>query len=107
MYGVDEQLLNYSRQHKPRLLQLLRSIGLDVEFHRSGGDFLYYLDEHQCEVEVLDLLVQGSTNEEIASQLMISKHTVARHRENIMRKLNLHNRSELVKYAIRKGLIEP
>ena len=32
---------------------------------------------------------------------------VARHRENIMRKLNLHNRSELVKYAIRKGIITP
>ena len=59
------------------------------------------------EEEVLDLLVQGFTNEEIASQLVISKHTVARHRENIMRKLNMHNRSELVKYAIRKGLIEP
>jgi len=59
------------------------------------------------EEEVLDLLVQGLTNEEIANQLVISKHTVARHRENIMRKLNLHNRSELVKYAIRKGLIEP
>jgi two-component system response regulator NreC len=59
------------------------------------------------EGEVLDLLVQGWTNEEIANKLVISKHTVARHRENIMRKLNLHNRSELVKYAIRKGLIEP
>jgi two-component system response regulator NreC len=59
------------------------------------------------EAEVLDLLVQGWTNEEIANQLVISKHTVARHRENIMRKLNLHNRSELVKYAIRIGLIEP
>jgi DNA-binding NarL/FixJ family response regulator len=59
------------------------------------------------EEEVLDLLVQGWTNEEIAKELVISKHTVARHRENIMRKLNLHNRSELVKYAIRKGLIEP
>lgn len=59
------------------------------------------------EAEVLDLLAQGLTNEEIADQLFISKHTVARHRESIMRKLNLHNRSELVKYAIRIGLIEP
>ena len=59
------------------------------------------------EEEVLDLLVKGLTNDEIATSLMISRHTVARHRENIMRKLNLHNRSELVKYAIRKGLIEP
>lgn len=57
------------------------------------------------EVEVLEMLAQGNSNEEIAEALSISKHTVARHRENLMRKLNLHSRSELVKYAIRKGLI--
>jgi two-component system response regulator NreC len=59
------------------------------------------------EIEVLELLAEGFSNEEIAEQLVISKHTVARHRENIMGKLNLHNRSELVKYAIRKGIITP
>lgn len=59
------------------------------------------------EKEVLELLAQGNSNEEIAEMLSISKHTVARHRENLMRKLELHNRSELVKYAIRKGLIKP
>ncbi|MEW5869796.1 MAG: response regulator transcription factor [Chloroflexota bacterium] len=59
------------------------------------------------ELEVLELLAEGNTNEEIADHLVISKHTVARHRENLMRKLELHSRSELVKYAIRKGLIEP
>jgi two-component system response regulator NreC len=59
------------------------------------------------EEQILGLVVEGCSNEEIASQFTISKHTVARHRENIMRKLNLHNRTELVKYAIRKGLIEP
>lgn len=59
------------------------------------------------EQEVLEKLAQGMTNEEIADELVISKHTVARHRENIMHKLNLHNRSELVKYAIRKGIIVP
>lgn len=59
----------------------------------------------QREKEVLELLVQGNSNDQIAEQLVISKHTVARHRENLMRKLELHSRSELVKYAIRKGLI--
>jgi len=61
----------------------------------------------QREEEVLELLAGGLSNEEIAERLFISRHTVARHRENIMRKLKLHNRSELVKYAIRKGLISP
>jgi two-component system response regulator NreC len=59
------------------------------------------------EHEVLALLAEGLSNEEIAQKLAISKHTVARHRENLMRKLELHSRSELVKYAIRKGLINP
>jgi len=59
------------------------------------------------EEEVLSLLAEGLSNEEIGEQLSISKHTVARHRENLMRKLELHSRSELVKYAIRKGIISP
>jgi two-component system response regulator NreC len=59
----------------------------------------------QREQEVLELLAEGLTNDEIADKLVISRHTVARHRENLMRKLDLHSRSELVKYAIRKGLI--
>jgi len=57
------------------------------------------------EQEVLELLAEGFSNEEISEKLMISKHTVARHRENLMRKLGLHTRSELVRYAIRKGII--
>jgi two-component system response regulator NreC len=64
-------------------------------------------DLTQREYEVLGLLAEGLSNDEIADQLTISRHTVARHRENLMRKLGLHNRGELVKYAIRKGLIEP
>jgi two-component system, NarL family, response regulator NreC len=59
------------------------------------------------EQEVLQHLADGASNDEIAEVLHISPKTVARHRENIMRKLNLHSRTELVKYAIRKGIIEP
>jgi len=58
------------------------------------------------EQEVLALLAEGEGNPEIADRLGISPKTVSRHRENIMRKLNLHSRSELVKYAIRKGIIQ-
>lgn len=59
------------------------------------------------ENEVLTLLAEGLTNNEIAALLSISPKTVSRHRENIMRKLNLSSRTELVKYAIRKGIIKP
>jgi two-component system response regulator NreC len=58
------------------------------------------------EQEVLTLIAQGLSNGEIAEQLVISAKTVDRHRENIMRKLNLHSRVDLVKYALRKGLID-
>ncbi|HEX5810319.1 MAG TPA: response regulator transcription factor [Anaerolineales bacterium] len=58
------------------------------------------------ENEVLTYLAEGASNEEIAASLVISPKTVARHRENIMRKLNLHSRSELVRYAIKKGIIK-
>jgi two-component system response regulator NreC len=57
-------------------------------------------------LEVLAYLAEGSSNVEIAEALTISPKTVARHRENIMDKLNLHSRTELVKYAIRKGIIQ-
>ncbi|MBU4225760.1 MAG: response regulator transcription factor [Chloroflexi bacterium] len=59
------------------------------------------------EQEVLRYLADGATNDEIAEVLVISPKTVARHRENIMRKLNLHSRVDLVRYAIRKGIIKP
>ena len=58
------------------------------------------------EREVLTRLAEGENNDEIAKVLVISSKTVERHRENIMRKLNLHSRSELVRYAIRKGIIK-
>jgi DNA-binding NarL/FixJ family response regulator len=54
----------------------------------------------------LQQLANGLSNDEIAAMLVISAKTVERHRENIMRKLNLHSRSELVRYAIRKGIIQ-
>jgi two-component system response regulator NreC len=56
--------------------------------------------------EVLTLIAGGLTNQDIADQLDISVRTVERHRENIMARLNLHSRTDLVKYALRKGLIQ-
>lgn len=58
------------------------------------------------EREVLTHLAEGASNDEIAAALVISPKTVERHRENIMKKLNLHSRSDLVRYAIRKGIIK-
>lgn len=59
------------------------------------------------EREVLGYLADGVSTRDIAEALSISPKTVSRHRENIMAKLNLHSRAELVKYAIRQGIIQP
>ncbi len=59
------------------------------------------------ELEVLKLVAEGLTNRQIALQLNISIKTVQTHRANLMDKLNLHDRTELVRYAIRRGLIQP
>jgi DNA-binding NarL/FixJ family response regulator len=58
------------------------------------------------ELEVLTLVAEGLTNRQIALQLNISIKTVQTHRANLMDKLNLHDRTELVRYAIRRGLIQ-
>jgi len=57
------------------------------------------------ERQVLELVAEGSTNVQIGEKLGISPKTVARHRERIMNKLNLHSSTALVKFAIRTGLI--
>ena len=57
------------------------------------------------ELEVLTLVAEGMTNRQIALKLNISIKTVQSHRANLMDKLDLHDRTELVRYAIRRGLI--
>lgn len=56
------------------------------------------------EKEVLQLLVEGHTTEEIADALHISGHTVGSHRQNLMRKLDIQTIPELTKFAVRQGL---
>lgn len=71
----------------------------------GGTEQVSYDGLTEREREVLTLIAEDHTNQDIANRLEISVKTVERHRENIMHKLNLHTRTELVKYAIRKGLI--
>jgi len=58
------------------------------------------------EVEILKLIVEGCTNRQVAEQLTISIRTVEGHRANILDKLGLHSRVELVRYAREHGMIE-
>lgn len=59
------------------------------------------------ELEVLTLVAEGRTNQEIADQLVLSIKTVQAHRANVMEKLGLHNITHLVRFAIHYGLIRP
>ena len=58
------------------------------------------------ERQVLEMIAQGNSNLEIGGRLALSHKTIARHRERIMKKLNMHSRTELVKFAIRTGLVQ-
>jgi DNA-binding NarL/FixJ family response regulator len=59
------------------------------------------------ELEVLKLIAEAYTSDQIAQELCISRRTVDRHRENMLAKLGMRDRVELTRYAIRRGLIEP
>ena len=78
--------------------EYLRRVGSGEE--RSSFDALT-----EREKEVLKLIGQGHTNQEIADILCLSINTVQTHRTHIMNKLNLHSRAELMKYAVRLGLL--
>ena len=90
--------------------QVLQPIALETVLH----DYLQRVhdpDSHGLadeltarEREVLKLIAEGNTNQDIAELLCLSRKTVETHRGNIMEKLNLHKVTDLVKYAIREGL---
>ena len=69
-------------------------------------------EKETCEIlttrerEILQLIAEGNSSKKIAELLFISPKTVETHRTHIMDKLNIHNRTGLVKYAIRKGIVD-
>jgi len=69
-------------------------------------------EEQTCEIlttrerEILQLIAEGHSSKKIAELLFISPKTVETHRTHIMDKLNIHNRTGLIKYAIRKGMVD-
>jgi DNA-binding NarL/FixJ family response regulator len=73
---------------------------------QSGEDRETYDGLTAREKEILTLIAQGETNQDIGRRLFISVKTVQTHRAHILEKLRLHDRTQLVRYAIRKGLIQ-
>jgi two-component system response regulator NreC len=80
-----------------------------VEGYQQGIDLVKDRDPYKQltnrEREILKLLAEGHTSHEIAAMLVLSPKTVDRHKTNLMAKLAIHSRADLIKYALRKGII--
>lgn len=100
------------RQHQPFLTTKVSEMVLNGYLRRSGS---YPVLPHtggvghltRREREVLQLLAEGNSNKEVAAKLTISVKTAETHRSRIMAKLNLGSVTELVRYAVRNGIVEP
>ena len=81
-----------------------------IEAYVKGGDDAapdLYSSLSSREREVLQLAAEGHTNAEIGKRLFISPRTVEIHRANMMAKLGLHDRTELIRYALKRGILPP
>jgi len=96
IYGGDSYL-------SPSVARLLVEDYQQGTTIRRGHDPYEELTDR--EREILKLLAEGHTTQEIAKMLAISPKTVDGHKTNLMAKLDLHNRADLIKYALRKGII--
>ena len=76
-----------------------------IERAKSSDSLDLYDTLTNREREVLQLAAEGHTNGEIASRLFISPRTVETHRANVMRKLGLRSQTELVRYALQRGIL--
>ncbi len=110
--GADpSELLSAIRavfQNKAYLFPSLARKLLDDYLQRVGAGVEKdsYAKLTSREREVLKLVGEGDTSREIAETLFISLNTIERHRTNIMGKLGMHNKSQLIRFAIRKGLVK-
>ncbi|QMV43087.1 response regulator [Cohnella cholangitidis] len=80
-------------------------MGEYLEKLKQGGDQGTFESLSEREREILAKVAQGYTNKDIAEQLVISVKTVESHKSNLMDKLNLKTRPDLVKFAMKKGLL--
>jgi DNA-binding NarL/FixJ family response regulator len=82
-----------------------------IQAYAERGQSAASLDPYETltarEREVLHLAAEGYSSTEMAAKLGISPRTVETHRAHLMRKLNLQNQSELIRYALRRGLLPP
>ncbi|MEZ5126507.1 MAG: response regulator transcription factor [Thermoleophilia bacterium] len=105
--AIDEVHHGSSFLHPSVAAKLIDAFVRQVPAHEQASEHESGDHEHLTprERQVLKLIAEGNTNQEVADQLLLSRKTVENHRTSIMRKLDAHDVTELVKYALRTGLI--
>ncbi len=105
---LHDELRKLSNGETP--LSGLMATKLLEEFSRSSDQSKHASEEHapltEREKQVLELIVQGLSNTEIAEKIFLSENTVKKYLRDILEKLHLNNRVEAAVYAVRRGLVE-
>ena len=96
------------RQHKPFVTNAVTEFALDSFLRGDSGETeIPKVPTTPRERQIIQLVAESRSSKEVAATLGISVKTVESHRTNIMRKLRLRSVSDLVRYAIRNGIVEP
>lgn len=104
------QAVDSLSRHKPFFTSKVAQMILEGFRHRKGGTVEESVTPQHLttrEREIVQLVAEGKSSKEIANSLGISVKTAETHRSNVMRKLNFHSVSDIVRYAVRNKLIEP
>ena len=97
--AIRDVYSGHSSLHPTIARKLIGEISSTKEDERTAGELLT-----EREIDVLRLIAQGYSNQEIAENLQISERTVGKHVGNILAKLHLANRTQAALYALREGL---
>jgi DNA-binding NarL/FixJ family response regulator len=105
LVAAVESLCRHKPYFTPRISQMVLEGYLRGAGHQDGHSARELLTPR--EREIVQLLAEGKSNKEVASTLGISAKTTETHRANVMRKLNLHSVSDLVRFAVRNQMVQP
>jgi DNA-binding NarL/FixJ family response regulator len=95
-----EMAMSHKRYFSEQVLEMIIGINENKGTPSEAPNLTY------SEIEIIKLIAEGYTTKEIAIKRHISTHTVMTHRKNIFRKLEINNVSELIRFAVRKSLID-
>ncbi|MEN9743814.1 MAG: hypothetical protein RLZZ65_1619 [Bacteroidota bacterium] len=90
-----------------QILETIQKANIDLDDLQSEVFSCNPISLSERENEIITLIAEGQTNEQIADLLFLSKHTVNTHRKNIMSKLGVKNTAGIVMYAVKTGLVSP